>query len=48
MTREQAERHLAEDERTWEMACAIERDTGERVRSDEQRRHGPPRIEVPA
>lgn len=45
MTRERAVVHLMQDDAHWENIAAAERETGERLFSEEQRRVGPPRIE---
>lgn len=47
MTRECAERYLAEDDDLYQFMCLVERETGCRLLADFQRRIGPPRIEVP-
>lgn len=46
MTRQEAERHLAEDDRQWEFLSAVSRETGEDVIGETRRTVGAPRIEV--
>lgn len=45
MPREVAERYLREDDDLWCELQAVERETGQKIIADFQRKIGPPRIE---